>query len=102
MRRSRTLELSLQGRTDLASGSRLRANPASCLFRLADRFGTTEDAGRFGLELGLRPWKTKQAMELATLEWVSWFNHHRLMETLGYVPPVEFEANTIFNVLITP
>ncbi len=39
------------------------------------------------------PWKTKQAVELATLEWVSWFNHHRLMEPLGYLPPAEFEAN---------
>lgn len=37
------------------------------------------------------PWKTKQAVELATLEWVSWFNHHRLMEPLGYLPPVEYE-----------
>ena len=26
-----------------------------------------------------------------TLEWVSWFNHHRLMEPLGYLPPAEFE-----------
>ncbi len=39
------------------------------------------------------PWKTKQAVELATLEWVSWFNHHRLMEPLGYIPPCEFESN---------
>jgi transposase InsO family protein len=39
------------------------------------------------------PWKTKQAVELATLEWVSWFNHHRLMGPLGHVPPAEFEAN---------
>jgi putative transposase len=39
------------------------------------------------------PWKTKQAVELATLEWVAWFNHHRLMEPLGYIPPAEFEAN---------
>ncbi len=39
------------------------------------------------------PWKTKQAVELATLEWVAWFNHHRLMQPLGYVPPAEFEAN---------
>ena len=38
-------------------------------------------------------WKTKQAVELATLEWVAWFNHHRLMGPLGYVPPAEFEAN---------
>ena len=39
------------------------------------------------------PWRTKQAVELATLEWVSWFNHHRLMEGLGYIPPAEAEAN---------
>ncbi len=39
------------------------------------------------------PWKTKQAVELATLQWVAWFNHHRLMEPLGYIPPAEFEAN---------
>jgi transposase InsO family protein len=32
-------------------------------------------------------------VELATLEWVAWFNHHRLMEPLGYITPVEFEAN---------
>lgn len=39
------------------------------------------------------PWKTKQAVELATLEWVSWFNHHRLIGPLGYVPAAEFESN---------
>ena len=39
------------------------------------------------------PWKTKAAVELATLEWVSWFNHHRLLEPIGYIPPAEAEAN---------
>ena len=39
------------------------------------------------------PWKTKQAVEVATLEWVAWFNHRRLMEPLGYIPPAEAEAN---------
>ncbi|MBP0640124.1 IS3 family transposase [Cupriavidus sp. AcVe19-6a] len=39
------------------------------------------------------PWKTKESVELATLEWVSWFNNHRLMAPLGYVPPAEYEAN---------
>ena len=29
------------------------------------------------------PWKTKESLELATLEWVSWFNHHRLLEPRG-------------------
>ena len=39
------------------------------------------------------PWKTKESVELATLEWVAWFNHHRLMEPIGYIPPAEAEAN---------
>ena len=39
------------------------------------------------------PWKTKESVELATLEWVAWFNNHRLMEPLGYIPPAEAEAN---------
>ena len=39
------------------------------------------------------PWKTKEAVELATLEWVSWFNHHRLLEPIGYIPPAQAEAN---------
>jgi transposase InsO family protein len=39
------------------------------------------------------PWKTRESVELATLEWVAWFNNHRLMEPLGYIPPAEAEAN---------
>ena len=39
------------------------------------------------------PWKTKQSLELATFEWVSWFNHHRLLEPIGYIPPAEAEEN---------
>jgi transposase InsO family protein len=38
-------------------------------------------------------WKTKEAVELATLEWVHWFNHIRLLEPIGYIPPAEAEAN---------
>ena len=38
-----------------------------------------------------RAWKTIESVELATLEWVAWFNHHRLMEPLGYIPPAEAE-----------
>jgi len=30
---------------------------------------------------------------LATLEWVSWFNHHRLLEPIGYIPPAEAESS---------
>ena len=39
------------------------------------------------------PWKTREAVELATLEWVSWFNNHRLLEPIGYIPPAEAEVN---------
>ncbi len=39
------------------------------------------------------PWKTREAVEFATLEWVSWFNNHRLLEPIGYIPPAEAEAN---------
>ncbi len=39
------------------------------------------------------PWKTREAVEFATLEWVTWFNHHRLLEPIGYIPPAEAEAN---------
>ncbi len=39
------------------------------------------------------PWKTKEAVELATLEWVAWFNNHRLLAPIGYIPPAEAEAN---------
>ena len=39
------------------------------------------------------PWKTKESVELATLQWVHWFNHHRLLELIGYIPPAEAEAN---------
>ena len=39
------------------------------------------------------PWKTKEAVELTTMEWVSWANNHRLLEPIGYIPPAEAEAN---------
>jgi len=39
------------------------------------------------------PWKSKESLEIATLEWVSWFNHHRLLAPIGYIPPAEAEAN---------
>jgi putative transposase len=39
------------------------------------------------------PWKTKESLELVTLQWVSWFSHHRLLESIGYIPPAEAEEN---------
>jgi putative transposase len=38
------------------------------------------------------PWKGLDEVEYATLEWVDWFNHRRLLEPIGYVPPAEYEA----------
>ena len=37
------------------------------------------------------PWRTPEAVELATLGWVDWFNNRRLLEPIGDVPPVEYE-----------
>jgi transposase InsO family protein len=37
------------------------------------------------------PWRSLEEVELATLEWVDWFNHRRLLEPIGNVPPAEFE-----------
>jgi putative transposase len=39
------------------------------------------------------PWKTRESLELAMLEWVSWFNHHRLLEPIGDIPRAEAEGN---------
>ncbi len=38
-----------------------------------------------------RPWRNMEAVEFATLEWVNWFNHRRLMEPIGNIPPAEAE-----------
>ncbi|MGW1563988.1 IS3 family transposase [Streptomyces sp. NPDC002144] len=40
-----------------------------------------------------RPWKTLSQVELATAEWVDWYNHRRLHGEIGHIPPVEYEAN---------
>jgi putative transposase len=39
-----------------------------------------------------RSWKNLQAVELATLDWVDWFNHKRLLGSIGNIPPAEAEA----------
>jgi len=76
--------------------------------RLAERgiaasVGTTGDSydnalaesliGLFKTEvIGPRgPWRSVDAVEYATLEWVDWFNNRRLLEPIGDVPPAEFE-----------
>ncbi len=49
--------------------------------------------GLFKTELIRRrgPWRTVEHVEAATLDWVDWFNHHRLLQTNGDLPPVELE-----------
>ena len=37
------------------------------------------------------PWRHLEAVEFATLEWVDWFNHRRLLAPIGHVPPAECE-----------
>jgi len=38
------------------------------------------------------PWRSLEAVEFATLEWVDWFNNRRLLSSIGNVPPAEAEA----------
>ena len=38
------------------------------------------------------PWRSFEAVEFATLEWVDWFNLRRLLEPIGNMPPAEAEA----------
>ena len=37
------------------------------------------------------PWRSLEAVEYATLEWVDWFNNRRLLEPIGNIPPAEAE-----------
>ena len=37
-------------------------------------------------------WRSMEAVEFAALEWVAWFNHQRLLEPIGNIPPAEAEA----------
>jgi putative transposase len=38
-------------------------------------------------------WKSFESLELATAQWVDWYNHRRLHTAIGDVPPAEFEAS---------
>ncbi len=51
--------------------------------------------GLFKTELIRRhgPWKGLDAVEIATLEWVDWFNNRRLLEAIGHIPPAEAETH---------
>jgi putative transposase len=40
-----------------------------------------------------RPWKNLAGVELATVEWIDWYNFRRLHGEIGHVPPTEYEAS---------
>ena len=40
-------------------------------------------------------WRTRSQLELAVVEYLGWFNHTRLHERLGDLPPAEFEAHAL-------
>ena len=48
------------------------------------------------------PWRSFEAVEYATLEWVDWYNHRRLLEPIGNVPPAEAEAAFYATLEATP
>jgi len=39
------------------------------------------------------PWRSFEAAEFVTLEWVDWYDNHRVLEPVGNIPPAEAEAN---------
>jgi transposase InsO family protein len=49
-----------------------------------------------------RPWRTFEQVELATLEWVDWFNTRRLLEPIGNIPPAEAKARYHLTLEATP
>ena len=48
------------------------------------------------------PWRSFEAVEFATLEWVDWFNNRRLLEPIGNVPPAEAEARYYAQAEVPP
>lgn len=54
------------------------------LYGVEDDEETRDDEG---------PWRSFEAVEYATLQWVDWFNNRRLLEPIGNIPPAEAEAN---------
>ncbi|WP_046866299.1 integrase core domain-containing protein, partial [Microvirga massiliensis] len=48
------------------------------------------------------PWRSFEAVEFATLEWVDWFNNRRLLEPIGNVPPAEAEARYYTQLEVIP
>ena len=81
-----------------------RLHRTACRRRVSGSVGTAGDAydnalaesviGLFKTELikPRGPWRTAGQVEIATLEYVDWFNHRRLYEACGHIPPAELET----------
>ena len=48
------------------------------------------------------PWRSFEAVEFATLEWVDWFNTRRMLEPVGHIPPSQAEAANYTELEATP
>ena len=69
-----------------ASLRRLREHPRQAPPDSTNECAKNLDAGQD------RVWRTRTQLELAIVEWVAWFNTDRLHESLGDLPPAEFET----------
>ena len=67
--------------------------PSAASARLYDNALAETINGLYKAEVVHRrgPWRTFEAVEFATLEWVDWFNNRRLLEPIGFIPPAEAE-----------
>jgi transposase InsO family protein len=82
------------------------AIPSGSRRQASDRLGSVGDSydnalaetinGLYKAEVIHRrgPWRSFEAVEFATLEWVDWFNHRRLLERIGNIPPTEAEERS--------
>ncbi|GAB3490602.1 hypothetical protein GCM10027572_13920 [Flexivirga lutea] len=89
---------------EFAQYTSIRFGEALAEAGVAGSFGTTGDSydnalaetinGLYKTELikPRKPWKSVDDVEYATAEWVDWFNHRRLYEYCGDIPPAELEA----------
>jgi transposase InsO family protein len=60
---------------------------------LRQRAGRNDQPAVQGRVVHRHSWRNREELELETLRWVDWFNHRRLLGSIGHIPPAEAEAN---------